>query len=174
MEPFSGETYWVNDHDTMIRIYTDDRHPFLITKGSALAAAQSTQAGYNAARRRGFRKRAIILFALLTFILTVIIGFRDLTSIGFWILIGVFAAVSLVYALLFAGSTVFTRVPDCIPVRHSWEEVDSLFIHLKPIDRDTLFREIERSPYTTEYLLDQLRYHYNGQYHKNPWKLHRK
>lgn len=173
MEPFSGETYWVNDHDTMIRIYTDDRHPFLITKGSALAAAQSTQAAMNAGWRSAFRKCAIIVFVLLTFILTIIIGFRDLTSIGFWILIGVFAAVSLVCALFFAGSTVFTRVPGSIPVRHSWEEVDPLFIHLKPIDRDTLFREIERSPYTTEYLLDQLRIHYMSQSRNLPWKLRR-
>lgn len=173
MEPFSGESYWVNDHDTVIRVYTGGQYPFLITRGSAIEAARHADAWVKNDWKHGFLKRTIIPFVILTFVLTVLIGFRDLTNVGFWILMGVFAGACLLYALLFTPSPTFSSVPNSIPVFHVGEEVEPIFIYLKPIDRDTLFREIERSPYTTEYLLDQLRIHYISQSRNLPWKLRR-
>lgn len=167
--------YRINGQDTMIRLPIPGETRYLISRGSAWSSAVDADVKSRMWWRREFLKRAIIPFVGLVVVLAFLIGFRDLTSVGFWILIGVFAAISIVYAFAFTELPIFSHVPGSIRVGHVGEndEPEILFSDLAPNDRDTLFLELKRSDHSVGDLLQQLRFHYESQRHGSntgPWR----
>lgn len=151
--------YRVNSQDTMVSIPAD-RYSYLITPDSAFDALMKADRQLLDARRRGFRKRLAIPFLALVLLLVFVVGFRDMTSPFFWVLMGIFAAVSLVYALVWTDQAIVEYLPGAIGMMANVEDASDLFAHLTKKDRDTLFRAVEESGYSNDFLLEHLGRHY--------------
>jgi hypothetical protein len=164
---FKGH-YRINGYDTVITVPTTGSGRYLITRGSAWDDAVNADLEVRAQWRREFLKRALIPFIILVFILVFPIGFHDLSNIGFWILIGVFAVACLLYALLATDPPLFDVLPDSIRMSTAIEDAEYVFGGLTQEDRDKLFRAAETSIYSTDQLLEHLGSHYRRG-NRYPW-----
>ncbi|WP_101546711.1 hypothetical protein [Brevibacterium iodinum] len=165
---FQGR-YRINGHDTVVSVPTAGLHRYLITQGSAWDAVVRGDSEARAQWRHEFLKHALIPFVILVFILVFPIGFHDLSNIGFWMLLGVFAVACLLYSLLATDPPLFEGLPDTIVMTAASEDAEYVFGALTQEDRDTLFRAVQTSYYSTDQLLEHLGSHYRRG-NRYPWK----
>lgn len=170
------DLYMVNSEDTVVTVPASDIYRYLITPDSAFAAITSADAQAVENQRRGFRKRLAIPFIGLVLLLVFVVGFRDLTNPFFWVLMGIFAAASGFYALVWTDAAMVTYLPGAIRMSTATEDASELFAELTKKDRDTLFRAVEESGYDDDFLFQDLIHHYRRKHAKRTdrdWRMPR-
>lgn len=152
--------YRVNSEDTVVSVPSFSLYSYLITPNSAFDALMRADRQALERQRRGFRKRLAIPFIGLVLLLVFVVGFCDVTNGFFWVLIGIFAAASFFYALIWTDPAMVVSLPGAISMSRAVEDSSDLFAQLTKEDRDTLFRAVEESGYSDDFLFQDLNQHY--------------